>query len=109
MVSRSSAEAEYRALASLTSEVLWISLLLRAFEIEVGPTMVFCDSNAAIHLAFNPSFHERFKHIKIYCHFTHDRIQGGTLHLVHVKSAHQPVDLLTKLLVALSSVKYILS
>ncbi|XP_058733061.1 uncharacterized mitochondrial protein AtMg00810-like [Vicia villosa] len=34
-VARSSAEAEYRALASLTSELLWIRQLLRTFEVNV--------------------------------------------------------------------------
>ena len=57
-VSRSLAKAEYRALTSLTSEILWISSLLKDFGIHVGPTLVFCDSQAAVHLASNPSFHE---------------------------------------------------
>ena len=87
---------EYKALASVTSEVLWAKALLKDFNVCIGPTLVFCDNNAAIHLASNPSFHERSKHIEIYCHFTRDRVQDGTLHLVHVKSYHQLADLFTK-------------
>ena len=95
-VSRSSSEAEYRALASVTSEVLWVKALLKDFGVHIGSTLVFCDNNAAIHLASNPSFHERSKHIEIDCHFTRDRVQDGTLRLVHVRSEHQLADLLTK-------------
>lgn len=36
IVSRSSAKAEYRVLASATSELLWLKQLLRAFNIEVS-------------------------------------------------------------------------
>ena len=60
-VSRSSAEAEYRALACVTSEILWIQSLLKDLQVATGPTLVFCDNQAAIHLATNPSFHERSK------------------------------------------------
>lgn len=62
VVSRSSAEAEYRALASAASEVQWLTTLLRDFGITIGPTLLFCDSQSAIHLATNPIFHERSKY-----------------------------------------------
>ena len=83
-VSRSSIEVEHKALASVTNEVLWVKALLKDFNVCIGPTLVFCDNNAAIHLASNPSFHEWSKHIEINCHFTRDRVQDGTLHVVHV-------------------------
>ena len=76
------------------------SALLKDFGIHVGLTLVFCDSQAAVHLASNPSFHERSKHIEIDCYFTRDKVQDGTLRLVHVQSADQLVDILTKPVVA---------
>jgi len=39
--SRSLAEAEYRALASLTSELLWINHVLRSFEVPLSSTILF--------------------------------------------------------------------
>ena len=95
-VSRSSAEAEYRALASVTSEITWLTNLLKDFEVSLPSAMVYCDNQAAIHIATNPSFHERSKHIEIDCHFTREKVNAGVLKLVHVPSKHQVADLLTK-------------
>ena len=75
IVVRSSAEAEYRALASTTSEILWIQQLLKDFGFSnSSPTLLFCDNQATIHIASNPSFHERTKHIEIDCHFVRDKV-----------------------------------
>ncbi|KAK4390013.1 Retrovirus-related Pol polyprotein from transposon RE2 [Sesamum angolense] len=54
-VARSSAEAEYRAMAHTTSEILWLKNLLK----ELGfmyddPVPMHCDNQAAIHIASNP-------------------------------------------------------
>lgn len=96
VVSRSSAEAGYRALASVASELQWLVFLLKDFEISIGPTLLFSDSQSAIHLASDPTFHERSKHIEIDCHFIREKVLAGIIRLVHVKSAHQLADLLTK-------------
>ena len=101
-VSRSSAEAEYRAPASVTSEIMWLLALLKDFGVSAGPTLIFCDNQAAIHLSSNPRFHERSKHVEIDCHFTRDKVLDGTIRLVHVKTAHQLADILTKPLTAVS-------
>lgn len=69
-VSRSSSEIEYRALAHATSEVIWLRNLLKCLQVESNsPTIVHCDNQAAIHLAANPVYHERTKHIEVDCHF----------------------------------------
>lgn len=96
VVSRSPAEAEYRALASIASEVTWLNHLLVDFEINIGPTLLFCDNQAAIHIASNPTFHERSKHMEIDCHFIRDKVTDSMLRLVHVNSKHQLADILTK-------------
>ncbi|KAH0776720.1 hypothetical protein KY290_008131 [Solanum tuberosum] len=59
-ISRSSNEADYRSLAGLTTEVVWVSNLAKEFEIKIeGPISIYCDSMAAIQIAANPVFHER--------------------------------------------------
>ena len=68
-VSRSLAEAEYRAMASAASEVDWLVKLPQDFGIPTSSVKMICDKQAAIHIASNPTFHERTKHIDIDCHF----------------------------------------
>lgn len=64
MVSRSSAEAKYRAIASTVSELLWLRWLLTDLEaLRSGPTTLYCDNQATRHIANNLAFHERTKHV----------------------------------------------
>ncbi|KAK3008668.1 hypothetical protein RJ639_015049 [Escallonia herrerae] len=57
VVSRSSAEAEYRAMATTTSEIIWLKQLLQDLEVScTTPVSLFCDNRAAIHIAANPTF-----------------------------------------------------
>ncbi|KAL0423991.1 UNVERIFIED_CONTAM: Retrovirus-related Pol polyprotein from transposon RE2 [Sesamum radiatum] len=74
-VARSSAEAEYRAMAHTTSEILWLKNLLKESSFMYDdPVPMHCDNQAAIHIASNPVFHERTKHIEVDCHFFREAI-----------------------------------
>ncbi|XP_074364966.1 uncharacterized protein LOC141706032 [Apium graveolens] len=81
-VSRSSSEAEYRAMAAATSEVTWVVQLLQELGVNhLSPVTLFCDYQSALHIAKNPVFHERTKHIEVDCHFTRDKVLEGLLQL----------------------------
>lgn len=99
VVSRSSTEAEYRSLALATCELIWLQQLLR--DLHITPTAcakLFCDNKSALHIAMNPVFHERTKHIDIDCHTVRDQIKAGRLRTMHVSTLNQLADVLTKAL-----------
>lgn len=96
-VSRSSTEAEYRALASLSCELQWLQFLFRDFLIEFPQaTSVYCDSKSAVYLAHNPTFHERSKHIEMNCHVIREKIVSKLIHLMPISTKEQLADVFTK-------------
>jgi hypothetical protein len=96
-VSRSSAEAKYRALDSTCCELMWLITLLKDFGIpHPQATLLFCDSQSAIHIATNPVYHERTKHIEIDCHIVREKIQLGLVRTLHVTSQNHIADIFIK-------------
>jgi hypothetical protein len=77
-VSRSSSEAEYRALASASCEMQWLLYLMKDLQIQcTKKPVIYCDNLSAIHIAANPVFHERTKHLEIDCHIVREKVQAG--------------------------------
>ena len=96
-VARSSTEAEYRAVANATSELIWICSLLSELGVSLpAAPVVFCDNVGATFLCANPIFHSRMKHIAIDYHFVRGQVQRGALTVSHVNTRDQLADALTK-------------
>ncbi|KAL2230674.1 UNVERIFIED_CONTAM: Retrovirus-related Pol polyprotein from transposon RE2, partial [Sesamum indicum] len=96
-VSRSSAEVEYRSMASTVCEITWINNVLKDLGINVQtPVAFYCDNKAAIHITKNPVFHERMKHVEIDCHVVKDKYKEGLVLPTYVSSKQQLADLFTK-------------
>ena len=97
VVARSSAEAEYRAMALVICELIWLKQLLKELQFEEATQMtLICDNQAALHIASNPVFHERTKHIEIDCHFVREKIESGDITTSFVNSNDQLADVFTK-------------
>jgi histone deacetylase 1/2 len=103
-VSRSTAEAEYRALASTTAELMWFMNLLQSIGYCLPPPKLYCDNISAVTMAKNPVFHHRTKHIEIDVHFVRERVASGDLLLEHVAGPDQIADIFTK---SLCSAKFV--
>ncbi|KAK1410452.1 hypothetical protein QVD17_36989 [Tagetes erecta] len=96
-VSRSSTEAEYKALANAAAELSWVQNILQ----ELGITLphcprLFCDNTGATYLCANPVYHSRMKHVALDYHFVRERVTSGLLQVFHINTADQPADVLTK-------------
>lgn len=97
MVSRSSAESEFRAMALAGCEIAWLVKLLTELQVpQNSPVPLFCDSTTAIYIANNSVFHERTKHIENDCFSIRERIDNGLIKTLHVRTTNQLADVFTK-------------
>ena len=86
-------------MASVTCELKWLKGLLLSLGVQHPKSIpLFCDSQSALHLAKNPVFHERSKHIEVDCHFVRDAITEGLLAPSYVSTSVQLTDIFTKAL-----------
>lgn len=86
-------------MSQAASEVTWIVRLLEELGVNsLKPVELHCDNQSAIHIAKNPIFHERTKHIEVDCHFTRDKVLDGLITLSYLPTQHQLADILTKIL-----------
>uniref|UniRef100_A0ACD5ZUS4 Uncharacterized protein n=1 Tax=Avena sativa TaxID=4498 RepID=A0ACD5ZUS4_AVESA len=96
-VSRSSVEAELRAMALLIAEVTWLRWLLADFGVSVMTlTPILSDSTSAISIARDPVKHELTKHIGVDAFYTHAQVQDQVVALHYVLSDLQLADFFTK-------------
>lgn len=79
-VAWSSSEANYRSMTSTTADLTWIMFLLRDIKISIfKPPQLLCDNMSVIHMAKNPVFHTRTKHIEMDYHLVRGKVSIGHL------------------------------
>ena len=96
-VSRSSAEAEYRAIANGVAEACWLRKLLQELHEPLRcATVVYYDNVSVVYLSTNPVQHQRTKHMEIDLHFIRECVALGDMRVLHVPTALQFADIFMK-------------
>ncbi|RVW61484.1 Retrovirus-related Pol polyprotein from transposon RE2 [Vitis vinifera] len=99
VVARSSAEAEFRAMAQGICEGIWLNRLLEELRVPLKhPMVLYCDNQAAISITKNPVHHDRTKHVEIDRHFIKEKIEEGVFKVSYTPTNCQTTDILTKAL-----------
>jgi hypothetical protein len=97
VVSRSSMKAKLRALATTTTEIVWLRWLLADFGVSCDVAIALpCDNIGAIQIANDPMKHELTKHIGVDAFFTRSHCQQKTISLQYVPSELQLANFFTK-------------
>ena len=86
-------------MANTCLELTWLRFILDDLKVpQETPVQLFCDNQAALHIAANPVFHERTKHIEIDCHIVREKLQAGLIKASYVPTQLQIADVFTKAL-----------
>ncbi|KAI5312168.1 hypothetical protein L3X38_041341 [Prunus dulcis] len=97
IVSRSSAEAEYRGMTQGVYELLWFRRLLGYLGFEPKKPMdLYCNNKVAIVIAHNLVQHDRTKNVEVDRHFIKEKLDAEIISFLFISSKYQLSDALTK-------------
>ena len=97
IVSLSSSEAEYYALAEAAKDIKFIVQILESIGILIQkPIIVHVDNVGAIFMTENASATARTKHVDIRYHYVREFIMDGFIKIIFVKSDQNKSDIFTK-------------
>jgi hypothetical protein len=89
-VAHSSIEAEYKALADNTAEVLCLCYLLSDLCFSSSSiTTIWCDKLGATYLSANLISYACTKHVEVDYHFVHDRVVKKEIQIRFITSKNQ--------------------
>ena len=97
-VALSTIEAEFIAITEACKELSWLKKFLQELGLKQERYVLHCDSQGAIHLSKNSSFHSRSKHIDVRYHWIRDVLNDKLLQLEKVHIDENTSDMLTKAL-----------
>jgi len=97
IVSCSSTESEYIALAATCREAMWLKNHMDELNIKtVQPIEIMVDNQSAIKLSKKPEFHKRTKHIDVRYHYSRELLMEKKIDVIFVPTDDQTADILTK-------------
>ena len=96
VVALSTTEAEYMTATQACKEAVWVKRLLKELGHKQKKITLFCDSQSALHIAKNPVFHYRMKHIGIQYHFVREVVKDGSIDMLKIHTKKNLADVITK-------------
>ncbi|WMV09373.1 hypothetical protein MTR67_002758 [Solanum verrucosum] len=79
--------SEYRSMRHFVAELTWLTRLLNDLSLEPSlPVPIYSDIQDAIHIARNPVFHKRAKHVELDRQFVRQKFLSGLISLSFVPS-----------------------
>ncbi|KAL6220722.1 hypothetical protein ACLB2K_008478 [Fragaria x ananassa] len=97
VVAPSSAKAEYMAMAATACELIWLKGLLSDLGSPCSqPISLYCDNQVVMHIASNPVFHEKTKHIEVDCHYIRAQVQSKLIVTHYTRNYDQLANIFTK-------------
>ena len=95
-VALSTTEAEFIAATEACKEILWMKKFLQELGHKQQKYVLHCDSQSAIHLSKNSSFHSKSKHIDVRYHWIRDVLEAKQLQLEKIHTDENSSDMMTK-------------
>ena len=93
-------------MALATCELIWLRHLLQELRFRKDEHMkLIYDNQTTLHIASNPVFHKRTKHIEVDCHFIREKIASGCEATSFVNSNDQLANIFTKSLSLMCKLK----
>ena len=92
----STTEAEYIAIIKACKEMSWMKRFTRELDMKQKHHVAHSDSQSAIHLSKNSSFHSKFKHIDVRYHWIREVLDLKLLKLEKIHTDKNGADMLTK-------------
>jgi hypothetical protein len=92
----STTEGEYMAASHACKDAICLQGLLGEFGRMQDKVKVFYDSQSAIHLARNPTYHSKTKHISVKYHFVWQVVDEGGVYLEKVHTKVNSANMFTK-------------
>ena len=96
VVALSTTEAEYMAATQACKEAIWIQRLLEELRYKQPKIIVYCDNQSALHIARNPAFYSKTKHIGVQYHFVREVVEEGSVDMQKIHTKDNLADVMTK-------------
>lgn len=97
IVADSTTVAELQAAYEALKQAIWIRDLMKELMTSLeGPTMLYCDNEAAVKLSKSEEIKKKTKHVNVRFNFLRQAVGENIVEVKHICGTENPADMLTK-------------